>query len=153
VIQQTPRGVPGLPEVRGLAPSQLEQTVGSVQLVQEIGSLSGRLLFAVLVIRVADQKRLLRIFLLPGLFLFPFVYYFAAAHSLSLFKCGMFLAALLMNASASFWWNHLPRIYPTYFTCDRRKFCRQYRRPDNRHLRCHSHYSAREPNAAARRGR
>ena len=31
-----------------------------------------------------------------------------------LFKSGMFLAALLMNASASFWWNYLPRIYPTY---------------------------------------
>jgi hypothetical protein len=100
--------------VHGLAPRQLEQTVGGVQLVQEFGSLSGRLLFAFLVVRVAAQKRLLRIFLVPGLFLFPFVYYFAAAHSLILFKSGMFLAALLMNASASFWWNYLPRIYPTY---------------------------------------
>src|SRR5215472_4019723 len=114
VIQQTPRVVPGLPEVHGLTPRQLEHTVGGVQLVQEFGSLSGRLLFALLVVRVAVQKRLLRIFLVPGLFLFPFVYYFAAAHSLILFKSGMFLAALLMNASASFWWNYLPRIYPTY---------------------------------------
>lgn len=114
VIQQTSRVVPGLPEVHGLGCRQLEQTVGGVQLVQEFGSLSGRLLFALLVVHVGTQKRLVRIFLVPGLFVFPFVYYFAAAYSLILFKFGMFLAALLMNASASFWWNYLPRIYPTY---------------------------------------
>ena len=114
VIQQTPRVVPGLPEVHGLGPRQLEQTVGGVQLVQEFGSLSGRLLFAFLVVRVGSQKRRVQILLVPGLFIFPFVYYFAAAYSLILFKFGIFLAALLMNASASFWWNYLPRIYPTY---------------------------------------
>ena len=31
-----------------------------------------------------------------------------------LLKYGMFLTALLMNASASFWWNYLPRVYPTH---------------------------------------
>jgi len=38
-----------------------------------------------------------------------FVYYFAATHGLVLLKCGIFVAAVLMNASAS-----LPRVYPTY---------------------------------------
>jgi MFS family permease len=114
VIQQTPRMVPGLPEVRSLAPRQIERTISGVQLVQELGTLTGRLLFAVLVVRIATQRRLLRVFLVPGLFVFPFVYYFAAAHSLTLLKYGMFLTALLMNASASFWWNYLPRVYPTH---------------------------------------
>ena len=114
VIQQTPRIVPGLPEVRGLPPRLVEQTVSGVQLVQELGSLAGRLLFAVLVVRIATQRRLLRLFLIPGLVVFPFVYFFAATHSLALLKGGMFLAALLMNASVSLWWNYLPRVYPTH---------------------------------------
>lgn len=114
VIQQTPRMVPGVPEARSFGPRQLEQTVSGVKLVQELGALAGRLLFAVLVVRIASQRRLLHIFLVPGLFVFPFVYYFPATHGLVLLKCGMFVAALLMNASASFWWNYLPRVYPTY---------------------------------------
>jgi MFS family permease len=114
VFQQMPRIVPGLPELHTLGPRQMEQTVSSVQLVQELGTLSGRLLFALLVARIASQRRLLRIFLMPGLLVFSFVYFFAATHSLVLVKCGMFLAALLMNACVSFWWNYLPRVYPTH---------------------------------------
>jgi MFS family permease len=114
VVQQTPRMVPGLPEVRGLPPRQVEQTVSGVQLVQELGTLAGRLLFAVLVVRIATQKRLLLVFLIPGLFVFSVDYFFAATHSLVLLKYGMFLAALLMNALGSFWWNYLPRVYPTH---------------------------------------
>jgi MFS family permease len=114
VFQQMPRIVPGLPEVRALAPRQVEQTVSGVQFVQELGSLAGRLLFALLVVRIVTQRRLLRIFLVPALFVFSFVYFFAATHGLVLVKCGMFFAALLMNASVSFWWSYLPRVYPTH---------------------------------------
>jgi sugar phosphate permease len=85
-----------------------------VQLVQELGSLAGRLLFAVHVVRIVTQRRLLRLFLIPGLVVFAFVYFFAATHSLALLKVGMFLAALLMNASVSRWWNFLARVYPTH---------------------------------------
>jgi MFS family permease len=114
VIQQTPRIVPGLRELGGLTPRQLEQTVSGVQLTQEIGTLAGRLLFAFLVVRLGTQRRLLRGLLVPGLLVFPGVYFFAATQSLLVFKCGIFLAALLMNASASFWWTYLPRVYPTH---------------------------------------
>jgi hypothetical protein len=72
------------------------------------------LLFAILVIRIAAQRRLLRIFIVPGLIAFSGVYFFAATHSLALFKCGVFLAALLLNGPFSFWGNYLPRIYPTH---------------------------------------
>ncbi|PWT80617.1 MAG: MFS transporter, partial [Blastocatellia bacterium] len=114
VIQQTPRMVPGLPEVRGLPTRQVEQAVSGVQLVQELGTLAGRLLFAVLVLRIATQRRLLRVFLVPGPFVFSFVYFFAATHSLALLRYGIFVAALLMNALVSLWWNYLPRVYPTH---------------------------------------
>jgi hypothetical protein len=114
VIQQTPRMVSGLPEVRSLAPRLVEQTVSGVQLFQEIGTIAGRLLFAFLVIRIATQKRLLRGFLIPGLIVFSCVYFYAATHSLLLLQCGILFAGLLMNGPFSLWGNYLPRVYPTH---------------------------------------
>jgi sugar phosphate permease len=81
---------------------------------QEIGTIAGRLLFAFLVVRIATQRRLLRIFLVPGLIVFSCVYFFAATHSLVLVKYGILLAGLLMNGPFSLWGNYLPRMYPTY---------------------------------------
>jgi sugar phosphate permease len=106
--------VPGLPELRGLAPRVVEQTVSRVQLFQELGTIAGRLLFAFLIVRIASQRRLLRIFLLPGLVVFSWVYFFAATHSLVLLICGIFLAGLLLNGPFSLWGNYLPRVYPTH---------------------------------------
>jgi len=114
VILHTPRMVPGLPEVRRLLPRQIEQTVSSVQLFQELGTIAGRLLFAFLVIRIASQRRLLRIFLVPGLAVFAWVYFFAATHSLAYLKLGIFLAGLFLNGAFSLWGNYLPRMYPTH---------------------------------------
>lgn len=114
VFQQTPRMVPGLPEAHGLATRQVEQAVGSVQFIGEVGSLAGRLLFAALIVRIVSQRRFLRMLLVPGLVVFFSVYPFAATHSLVLLKYGIFLCALLMNTPMSLMWNYLPRIYPTH---------------------------------------
>jgi MFS family permease len=114
VILQTPRMVPGLPEVQSLAPRLVEQTVSGVQLFQELGTIVGRLLFAFLVVRIATQRRLLRVFLVPGLIVFTCVYFFAATHSLRLLEYGIFLAGLLLNGPFSLWGNYLPRMYPTH---------------------------------------
>jgi hypothetical protein len=110
----TPRMVSGLPEVRGFAPRLVEQTVSGVQLFQELGTIAGRLLFAFLVVRIATQKHLLRVFLVPGLIVFSGVYFFAATHSLRLLEYGIFLAGLLLNGPFSLWGNYLPRMYPTH---------------------------------------
>jgi MFS family permease len=114
VLQQTPHIVPGLPELRGMAPRQVEQTVGRVQSLAELGTIAGRLLFPILALRIATQKRLLRLGLIPGLAVFACVYLFAANHSLMLLACGVFLAAVFMNCSFSFLWNYLPWVYPTH---------------------------------------
>lgn len=114
VILQTPRMVPGLPELRSLTPRLMEQAVSRVQLFQELGTIAGRLLFAFLVIRIATQRGLLRIFLIPGLIVFSCVYFFAATHSLWMLECGVLLAGLLLNGPFSLWGNYLPRVYPTY---------------------------------------
>lgn len=114
VLQQTPRMVPGLPEAGALTARQLEQAIGRVQFIGELGTLAGRLLFAWLVIRIVSQRRLLRIFLVPGLIVFTSVYAYAATHSLRLLEGGIFIAALCMNGPLSFWWNYWPRVYPVH---------------------------------------
>jgi MFS family permease len=114
VILQTTRMVPGLPEVRSFAPRLVEQTVSGVQLFQEIGTIAGRLLFAFLVVRIATQRHLLRVFLVPGLIVFSCVYFYAATHNLRLLEYGILLAGLLLNGPFSFWGNYLPRMYPTH---------------------------------------
>jgi MFS family permease len=113
-IQHLPQIVPGLPEVRGLAPSERQQTVGTVQLIQEIGGLAGRFFLAFLVVRIASRRNLLRIFQVPGLIIVPLVFIFAATTDLTLLKWGIFIAGFLTVAQFSFWGNYLPRVYPTH---------------------------------------
>ena len=113
-FQHTVRIVPGLAEVRNLAPRQVEQTVSNVQMFQELGSLTGRAIFALLVVRVVTQRRRLRICFGPMLIAISWLFFYAATHSLALFRLGVFLATLLFNGLHSFWGNYLPRVYPTH---------------------------------------
>jgi hypothetical protein len=113
-LQHTVRIVPGLAEVRNLAPRQVEQTVSNVQMFQELGSLTGRAIFALLVVRVVRQRRRMRICFGPALIAVSWLFFYAATHSLALLRLGVFLATLLFNALHSFWGNYLPRVYPTH---------------------------------------
>jgi hypothetical protein len=113
-IHHIPRIVPGLPQVRVLAPRLQQQVVSQVHLFDDFGNLAGRLLFAFLAIRVSSQRRLLRSFLLPALLIFPFVFLFSAHRDLKLLEYGVAVAVALMVAQFSFWGNYLPRAYPTY---------------------------------------
>lgn len=113
-IQQAPRIVPGLPELRGLARPAQQQIVSAVQSFQEVGGLVGRFLLAYLAVRIVSRRRLVRIFQGPGLIVLPLVFVFFATQSLELFKWGMFAVGLLTIAQMSFWGNYLPRVYPTH---------------------------------------
>ena len=113
-LQHTVRIVPGLAEMRSLAPRQVEQTVSNVQMFQELGSLTGRAIFALLVVRVVTQRRRLRICFGPALIAVSWLFFYAATHSLALLRLGVFLATLLFNTLHSFWGNYLPRVYPTH---------------------------------------
>jgi MFS family permease len=113
-IQQVPRMVPGLPEVRGLPRAAVEQTVSAVQSFQEFGGLAGRIVLAFLAVRIVSRRRLLHVFQVPGLILLPFVFVFAATRSLPLLEMGIFLVGFMTIAQFSFWGNYLPRVYPTY---------------------------------------
>ena len=113
-IQHIPRIVPGLPEVAGLARPAQQQIVSTVQFWQEIGGLVGRFILAVLAVRIASRRGLLRIFQIPGLLIVPLVFLFPATNDLEMLKWGIFAVGLLTVAQFSFWGNYLPRVYPTH---------------------------------------
>src|SRR5215831_5361625 len=113
-IQHMPRIVPDLPEVSHLAPALKQAIVGKVQFLQELGGLVGRCILAILAVRIVSRRKLLRVFQVPGLFVVPFVFFYAATHSLEMVRVGIFLAGMLTVAQFSFWGNYLPRVYPTY---------------------------------------
>ena len=113
-IQHLPQIVPGLPELKGLPRPLVQATVGTVQLVQEIGGLAGRLALAYLAVIVVARRPLLRLFQVPGLFVVPLVFMFTATRDLDLLKVGIFFAGFLTVAQFSFWGNYLPRVYPVH---------------------------------------
>jgi MFS family permease len=113
-IQQLPRIVPGLAEVRALTRVAQEQTVSAVQGFQELGGLVGRIILAFLAVRIVSRRRLLYVFQVPGMILLPIVFLFPATSSLFWLRWGIFFVGLLTIAQFSFWGNYLPRVYPTY---------------------------------------
>ncbi|MCA9046591.1 MAG: MFS transporter, partial [Planctomycetaceae bacterium] len=133
-IQHMPQMVPGLPEVKAKVEAEIqakaadkpkpeqmkvqkltEQGVAaSVTKVQEVGGLVGRILLAFLVIRIASRRRVIQMFLLPGLLIIPFTFGYAAMNSLNLTYLGMFFAGMLTVGQFSFWGNYLPGVYPMH---------------------------------------
>ncbi len=113
-IQQAPRIVPGLPEVRTLPRPAVEQTVSAVQSYQEFGGLAGRFLLAFLAVRIVSRRKLVRMFQVPGLILVPIVFASFGTSSLTILKWGVFLTGITTISQLSFWGNYLPRVYPTY---------------------------------------
>src|SRR3954471_7994543 len=101
-IQQTPRIVPGLAEVRAMARPAQEQTVSAVQSFQEMGGLVGRIILAFLAVRILSRRKLLRVFQVPGLLLMPLVFFIAATSNVTVLKWGIFAIGLLTIAQFSF---------------------------------------------------
>jgi MFS family permease len=94
-----------------------EETVASVQFLQEIGGLAGRFVLAWLAIRIVSRRKLLWAFQIPGLCIIPLVYFFPAAgnlpeNNLEILRAGMFFVGFFTVAQFSFWGNYLPRVFP-----------------------------------------
>jgi MFS family permease len=121
-IQQAPQITPGLPEVQAAvakaAPKDRPQVQGkivaAVQSAQEFGGLAGRIVLAGLALVIVSRRALLRVFLLPGLIIVPYVFYGPATQGVDLFKYGMFFAGFCTVSQLSFWGNYLPRMYPVH---------------------------------------
>jgi hypothetical protein len=113
-IQQMPRIVPGLEDVRTLPRTAQEQTISGVQSFQEFGGLAGRIILAYLAAVIVSRRRLLYVFQIPGLMLLPLVFLLTPAVGLPLARWGIFLVGMATIAQFSFWGNYLPRVYPTH---------------------------------------
>jgi MFS family permease len=112
-IQQVPRIVPGLADVRTMARPVVEQTVSAVQSYQEFGGLAGRVVLAALAAYIVSRRKLLWLFQVPGLILLPVVFLLGTG-SVATLKWGIAAVGFLTIAQFSFWGNYLPRVYPTH---------------------------------------
>lgn len=136
-IQQIPRIVPGLPQVqeriddaiaakqadgpelsvperKKIESQESQKAAARITKVQEIGGLVGRILLAVFAVIIVSRRKLLRLFLIPGLIVMPLVFGYAAVEDLTLLYIGIFLAGMLTVGQFSFWGNYLPRVYPIH---------------------------------------
>jgi MFS family permease len=132
-IQHMPRMISGLPEVqqrtaqaaaaldnptekekREAVSAVTEGIAADVAKWQEIGGIVGRLLLAVLAAQIISRRRLIRVFLVPGLIAMPLTFGYAAVARLDMLYVGMFLVALFTIGQMSFWGNYLPRVYPVH---------------------------------------
>lgn len=86
---------------------------GDIQLWQEIGGLTGRILFAVLVVYVASRV-LIRMFLLPGVVLFPVAYLVLYQSEYWMFAIAIFFCGLLTVAQFSYVSEYLPKVFPLH---------------------------------------
>ena len=114
MLQHFARIIPGGPSVRYLAHGDQQKVVSFLQGAQELGGLAGRILMAILAVRVLSRKRLLHIFQIPGLLLIPLVVFLPAIRDTDLSTWGIFALGLVSVAQFSFWGNYLPTLYPTY---------------------------------------
>jgi MFS family permease len=121
-IQQIPQIVPGLPEVQaqtaGLPPPQANQVTqrvaSNVTKIQEVGGLTGRIILALLVVRIVSRRKLIRMFQIPGLIVMPLTFAWLGTTRLEYLQPALFIAGILTVGQLSFWGNYLPRVYPIH---------------------------------------
>ena len=86
---------------------------GNIQRWQELGGLTGRILFAILLLFV-PSRTLLRVFLIPGIVLFPLTYLELIKGEYALFATAIFFCGLLTVAQMSYMSEFLPRVFPIH---------------------------------------
>ena len=86
---------------------------GNIQRWQELGGLTGRIIFALLLTLVPSQL-LLRLFLVPGVILFPVTYLVLRGGDYNLFAAAIFCCGLLTVAQMSYMSEYLPKVFPVH---------------------------------------
>ena len=87
--------------------------VGNIQLWQELGGFLGRILLAVFLLFV-PSRTLIRLFLIPGVILFPLTYFRLVEADYVVFAVAIFFCGLLTVAQFSFLSEFLPRVFPMH---------------------------------------
>lgn len=106
-------------QLRQIGANTTDAAVAQVTIWQEIGGLVGRLLLAVLAVRIISRRALLRVFQLPSLLFVPLFFWWIStalpdADTLKLIKIGIFVAGALTVAQFSFWGNYIPLVFPVH---------------------------------------
>lgn len=86
---------------------------GNIQRWQELGGLTGRILFAAL-LTALPSRLLLRLFLVPGVVLFPLTYLVLVKGDYSVFALAVFFCGLLTVAQMSYMSEFLPKVFPVH---------------------------------------
>lgn len=90
-----------------------QQKWNRTQLIQELGGLTGRVLFAILTVIIISRRLMLRTLQIPALLFIPFVFLVPGTSNYQLLNWGIFFAGLLVVAQFSFYGNYLPQVFPT----------------------------------------
>jgi MFS family permease len=85
-----------------------------VQFWQEMGGLAGRIALAFLLVVAITRRTLLRLFLLPGLLVFPLTYLYLFKSEPDLFVWGIAAAGFLTVAQFSYFGEYLPKVFPLH---------------------------------------
>ena len=99
-----------LGEAKGEA---MRNYTGDIQRWQELGGLTGRILLALLVL-VVPSRQLIRLFLVPGILLFPLTYLEVVKGEYAIFATAIFFCGLLTVAQFSFLSEFLPKVFPLH---------------------------------------
>ncbi len=91
----------------------IEETRGNIQRWQELGGLTGRILLAALLIFV-PSRWLLRLFLVPGVIVFPYTYLVLYQGEYNTFALAIFFCGLFTVAQFSFISEFLPKVFPVH---------------------------------------
>lgn len=86
---------------------------GDIQRWQELGGLTGRILFAILLLFLASRV-LIRVFLLPGVVLFPVAYLVLYGGDYTVFAVAIFFCGLVTVAQFSYVSEFLPKVFPVH---------------------------------------
>ncbi len=86
---------------------------GNLQRWQELGGLLGRILLAGLLIFV-PSRILIRLFLIPGVVLFPITFVYLVKEDYVVFATAIFFCGLLTVAQFSFLSEFLPKVFPVH---------------------------------------
>ncbi len=86
----------------------------TIQLYQELGGLLGRILLALLLVVAITRRNLLRLFLVPGLVLFPVTYWLLYHQSAAAMQWGILLCGLTVVAQFSYFGEYLPKVFPLH---------------------------------------
>ena len=101
-------------EAEGRLRAAIDSKRGNIQRWQELGGLTGRILLAILLVVIVSHKTLLRIFLLPGLILFPITYLYLFKGDYFIFATAIFCCGLLTTSQFSYFGEYLPKAFPMH---------------------------------------